>query len=186
MRTILQVDDDPNDVILLQHAFRKVGVANPVQVASDGQQAIDYLRGAGVFADRARFPFPCLVLLDLKLPFVMGLDVLRWIRRQPGTALTVLMLTASASEADITEAYRLGANAFLTKPSEATRLEEMTRAIRDFWLTCNTLPKEPSPESTFQRPSRNGKAVARHLTGNPGKSAKLDRGHSSAATRRSP
>ena len=80
MTTILQVEDDPNDVFFLQHAMKKMGVANPIQVASDGQQAIDYLQGAGKFADRERFPLPCLVLLDLKLPHVMGLDVLKWIR----------------------------------------------------------------------------------------------------------
>ena len=151
MKTILQVDDDPNDVFLLQHALRNVGVANPIQVASDGQQAIDYLQGVGKFADRAKFPFPCLVLLDLKLPFVMGLDVLRWIHQQPGMALTVIMLTASGSEEDIVEAYRLGANAFLTKPSEAGKLEEMVRAIKDFWLIHNTLPQAFSPESQLGR-----------------------------------
>lgn len=151
MKTILQVDDDPNDVFLLQHALRKVGVANPIQVAGDGQQAIEYLQGAGKFTDRAKFPFPCLVLLDLKLPFVMGLDVLRWIRQLPGPVLTVLMLTVSGSEADIVEAYRLGANAFLTKPSEASRLEEMVRAIKDFWLTHNTLPQGAVPESHLGR-----------------------------------
>ena len=151
MKTILQVDDDPNDVFLLHHAMRKVGVGNPIKVASDGQEAIDYLQGAGKFADRDKFPFPCLVLMDLKLPHVMGLDVLRWIRQQPGTALTVLMLTASGSEADVVEAYRLGANAFLIKPSEANRLEEMVKAIKDFWLTCNTLPLEVSPSPARER-----------------------------------
>jgi CheY-like chemotaxis protein len=150
MRTILQVDDDPNDIFLLQHAMRKVGVANPLQVADDGQQAIDYLQGAGKFTDRVQFPFPCLVLMDLKLPYVMGLDVLRWIRRQR-TALTVVMLTASASEADIVEAYHLGANAFLTKPSEASKLEEMVRAIKDFWLTHNTLPEPASSNPYLER-----------------------------------
>jgi CheY-like chemotaxis protein len=146
MKTILQVEDDPNDVFLFQHAMTKAGVANPVQVATDGQQAIDYLQGAGKFADREKFPFPSLVLLDLKLPYVMGLEVLKWIRQQPGTALTVLMLTASGEEADIVTAYRLGANGFLTKPSEATKLQDMVKAIRDFWLTHNTLPRESSLE----------------------------------------
>jgi two-component system response regulator len=151
VKTILQVDDDPNDVFLLEHALRKMGIANPIQVATDGQQAIDYLEGVGKFADRTKFPFPCLVLLDLKLPFVMGLDVLRWIRQQPRTVLPVLMLTASSSDADIVEAYRLGANAFLTKPSKAGRLEEMVRAIRDFWLTHNTLPQASLPEPHLDR-----------------------------------
>ena len=150
MKTILQVEDDPNDVFLFQHAMTKAGVANPVQVATDGQQAIDYLQGAGKFADREKFPFPCLVLLDLKLPYVMGLDVLKWIRQKPGTALTVLMLTASGEEADIVTAYRLGANGFLTKPSEASKLHDMVKAIRDFWLTHNTLPHESSPESPME------------------------------------
>lgn len=153
MKTILQVEDDPNDVILLQHALHKAGVSNPIQVATDGQQAINYLHGAGKFADRSEFPFPCLVFLDLKLPYVMGLDVLRWIRQQPGLSLPVIMLTASGSEADIAEAYRRGVNAFLTKPSEAAKLEHMMKAMKDFWLTHNTLPLESSAESAEGRVS---------------------------------
>lgn len=146
MKTILQVEDDSNDVFFLHKAMKKAGVANPIHVAKDGQQAIDYLKGAGKFADREKYPFPCLVLLDLKLPHVMGLDVLKWIRRQPGMALAVVILTASGEEADIAAAYRLGANAFLTKPSEASKLEEMVKAIADFWLTHNTVAQESLPE----------------------------------------
>ncbi|MGC9945057.1 MAG: response regulator [Bryobacteraceae bacterium] len=140
---MLQVEDDGNDVFFLEHAIRKVGLANPIQVAGDGQQAIDYLNGAGKFADRERFPLPCLVLLDLKLPYVMGLDVLKWIRQQAGAALPVIVLSASAENADIVAAYRLGANAFLIKPSESAKLEDMVKALKDFWLTHNTLPQEP-------------------------------------------
>jgi DNA-binding NarL/FixJ family response regulator len=147
MKTILQVDDDANDIFMLQHAMKKVGVTNPIQVATDGQEAIDYLQGVGKFADRERFPFPCLLLMDLKLPYVMGLNVLRWIRTQPGPPLIVVMLTASAEDADIAEAYRLGANAFLTKPSEASKLEDMVKAIMAFWLTYNTLPPQSLLES---------------------------------------
>jgi len=142
MKTILQVEDDPNDVFLMQHAMRRLGMANPVQVARDGQEAMDYLQGTGKFADRATFPFPCLVLLDLKLPYVMGLDVLKWIRKQRGTDLTVLMFTASGEEADVQSAYRLGANGFLTKPSEASKLQQLAKAIGDFWLTQNILPRD--------------------------------------------
>ena len=142
MKTILQVEDDPNDVFLLQHAMTKMGMVNPIQVAGDGQEAIDYLQGTGKFADREAFPFPCLVLLDLKLPYVMGLDVLKWIRKQVGFALPVLMLTASGEYEDIAAAYRLGANAFLTKPSEAVKLQDMVRSIKDFWVTHNTVPQE--------------------------------------------
>jgi CheY-like chemotaxis protein len=142
MKPILQVEDDPNDVFLLRHAMTKAGVANPIQVATDGRLAIEYLNGTGKFADREKFPLPCLVLLDLKLPYVMGMNVLKWIRQQPGAPLVVIMLTASGEDADIATAYRLGANAFLTKPSQASKFEEMARAIKDFWLTHNTLPQE--------------------------------------------
>ena len=147
MKTILQVEDDPNDVFFLQKAMKKVGVANPIQVAKDGQQAIDYLQGAGRFADREKFPFPCLVLLDLKLPYVMGLDVLKWIRQRSGLELVVVLLTASGEDADIAAAYRLGANGFLVKPTQASKLVEMAKAIKDFWLTHNTLPQEPHTEA---------------------------------------
>ena len=170
MKTILHVEDDPNDVFLLQHAMKKVGVLNPIHIVSDGQEAIDYLQGAGRFADREKFPWPCLVLLDLKLPYVMGLDVLRWIRQQPGKALTVIMLTASGENADIAAAYRLGANAFLIKPSEASKLEDIVRGIRDFWLTHNTLPQESWPTSAAQGTasfsSTNGFAPKRRLSVN--------------------
>ena len=168
MKIILQVDDDANDVFLLQHAMKKVGLTNPVQVVSDGQEAIDYLNGSGKFADREEFPYPALLLMDLKLPYVMGLDVLRWIRAQSRTPLMIVMLTASAEQADITEAYRLGANAFLTKPSEASKLEDMVRAIQAFWLTHNTPPPEPSPESS--RPRRFSLA----LSGEPPPFAEAD------------
>jgi len=146
MKSILQIEDDPNDVFILQHALKKAGVVNPIQVVNDGQQAIDYLKGTGSFADRDRFPLPSLVLLDLKLPYVMGLDVLKWIRQQSGVAPTVVVLTASGERADIATAYRLGANAFLTKPSEASNFQDMVRAIKDFWLTYNMFSQQPSPE----------------------------------------
>ena len=147
MKPILQVEDDPNDVFLLQQAMKKAGVANPMQVAADGQEAIDYLKGAGRFANRKEFPLPCLVLLDLKLPYVMGLEVLKWIRQQPGVPLVVILLTASREEADIAGAYSLGANGFLVKPTEASKLVDMVKAIKDFWLTQNTLPPESLSES---------------------------------------
>ena len=151
MKPILQVEDDPNDVFLLQHAMTKAGVANPIRVASDGRQAIEYLQGTGPFADRGKFPLPCLVLLDLKLPYVMGLDVLKWIRQQPGAPLVVVMLTASGEDGDVATAYLLGANAFLTKPSEAGKLVDIAKAIKDFWLTHNTLPEESFAPATSGR-----------------------------------
>jgi two-component system response regulator len=143
MKTILQVEDDPNDVFFLKHALEMAGVANPIRVVQDGREAIEYLKAAGRFEDRDQFPLPGLVLLDLKLPHVMGLDVLKWIRQESGLSLVVVLLTASAEEADIASAYSLGANGFLVKPSEARKLLDMAKAINDFWLTHNTLPQTP-------------------------------------------
>ena len=167
MNTILQVDDDPNDVFLLRHAMKNVGVPNPIHVVNDGQQAVDYLAGTGKFADRGKFPFPCLVLLDLKLAYVMGLDVLRWIRQQCPTPLVVIVLTASAEDEDIATAYRLGANAFLTKPSEASKLENIVKAIKDFWLTHNMLPQETAPESPTEGVACLSQSFATGFKGTP-------------------
>ena len=137
-KPILLVEDDENDVFFFQRAMSKAGMTNPVQVAGDGQEAIDYLRGAGKFADRSKFPLPELILLDLKLPFVMGLDVLRWIREQSELVPIVIILSSSREEDDIAAAYKLGANAYLVKPVEVNKLGEMAKAINDFWLAQNT------------------------------------------------
>ncbi|HXI84522.1 MAG TPA: response regulator [Verrucomicrobiae bacterium] len=141
-RTILLVEDDENDMFFLQRAMKNAGVPNPIQIASDGQQAIDYFQGTGKFANREEFPLPYLVLLDLKLPRVMGLDVLKWIRQQPEVAAIVIILSSSKEEADVATAYRLGANGYLVKPAEASQLNDMAKSIKDFWLSQNTPPPE--------------------------------------------
>src|SRR5262245_46306282 len=96
-QAILLVEDDENDVFLLQHAFAAAGVTHPIAVVSDGRQAIAYLAGADRYGDRGRFPFPGLVLLDLKLPGIAGLEVLRWVQQQPSLCLLpVIVLSSSA------------------------------------------------------------------------------------------
>src|SRR5690242_9183473 len=152
--TILLVEDDENDAFFLERAIRKVGMMNPVHNARDGQEAINYLKGTGKFSRRADFPLPGLILLDLKLPFIMGLDVLKWIRQNPELSPIVVILSSSADETDIASAYRLGANAYLVKPSEVSKLEGMVKAINDFWLIQNT----PPPNSGVRRDA--------HSTGN--------------------
>src|SRR5687768_9107081 len=94
-QTILLVEDDANDVFFMKRAMKLAGVVNPVQVASDGRQAIHYLGGTGEYSDRTKFPLPGLVLLDLKLPHVMGLDVLKWIRAQPELKMVVVLVFTS-------------------------------------------------------------------------------------------
>ena len=116
------MEDDENDVFFMQQAMQKAGVLNPIRVVSNGQEVIDYFKGTGKFANREEFPLPCLVLLDLKLPRVMGLDVLKWIRQQPEVTAIVVIFSSSNEEADIAMAYRLGANAYLVKPSDVSQL----------------------------------------------------------------
>jgi CheY-like chemotaxis protein len=141
IKPILLVEDEENDVFFFKHAMKKESLANPLRVASDGQEAIDYLQGAGKFANREEFPLPHLVVLDLKLPFVMGLDVLKWIRQQPELTPIVIVLSSSQQKEDIATAYRLGANAYLVKSPDLAKLQGMVRAINDFWLTHNILPE---------------------------------------------
>lgn len=138
---ILQVEDDENDVLLLRYALRAAGVRNPVHVVADGQQAIAYLSGTGDYADPERFPVPALVLLDLKMPVKSGFDVLRWIRGQPDLrALVVVVMSASANQADVDQAYALGANGFVIKPTGADQLAELVRALHEFWMAHNRFP----------------------------------------------
>jgi DNA-binding response OmpR family regulator len=140
-RTILLVEDERNDVFFLEYAFQAAGITNPMQVVEDGQQAIDYLAGIGKFANRTLHPMPCLVLLDLKLPIKMGLDVLRWIRQQPALqTLLVIVLSSSRSAYDVDEAYRLGARSYLVKPLSMNERFEIARAIKYYWLGLNEFP----------------------------------------------
>ena len=131
-----------DDVFFLKHAFAGAGILNPVQVAQDGREAIDYLSGNGkVCADRDAFPLQSLVLLDLKLPLVMGLEVLRWLRGQPELkTIIVIILTSSKLAPDIEATYQLGGNAYLVKPSSPTELAEIAMRIKKFWLELNHGP----------------------------------------------
>lgn len=138
--TILVVEDEEDDVFFIKDALNRAGVAGPVQAVTDGQQAVDYFKGTGRFANRELFPFPSFVLLDLKLPYLGGFGVLKWIRQEAQLCLPVVILTSSESDADIEQAWRLGANAYLVKPSETTKRLEIARAIKEFWFTHNRAP----------------------------------------------
>jgi CheY-like chemotaxis protein len=135
---ILLVEDNEDDIFFMKRAMKSAAVENQLQVVTDGQQAIDYLQGAGKFSDRTQFPLPILVLLDLKLPHKSGHEVLRWIRDQSKfETLVVIVLTTSRETSDIEEAYRLGANAYLVKPPGAPELIEIVKSLKQFWLTHN-------------------------------------------------
>jgi len=144
-RTILLVEDDANDVFFMRRAMTAAGIINPLHVTSDGRQAMHYLGGTGKYIDREKFPLPCLVLLDLNLPVVMGLDVLQWIRAQPElTAVIVLILSSSNLATDINRAYQLGANSYLVKPSDPDKLQEILVRMKQYWLELNQSSLEPT------------------------------------------
>lgn len=128
---VLYVEDDENDVFLVKHALKRAGFAHPIHVVQTGRQAMDYLVGNGEFGDRTRHPMPCVVFLDVKLPMMSGLEVLKWVRDQPGlTGLVVIIFTSSHHEPDVERAYRLGANAFLVKPADADALLEIAQLLK--------------------------------------------------------
>jgi CheY-like chemotaxis protein len=130
MKTILVVEDTEDDVFFLKRALKSASIPNPVQVVEDGQKALDYLSGTGIYADRATYPLPFLVLLDLKLPYVMGLDVLKWIRSQREFDPTIVaVLTSSQQDHDLTETTRLGGNFYFVKPPTPEKLSDLVRKL---------------------------------------------------------
>ncbi len=142
--TVLLVEDDPDAVFLLQRAFRKANLQNPIEVARDGQEAIDYLSQQGAYAHRKRDRQPVLMLLDLKMPRKTGFEVLEWLRQQPGLQrLVVVVLTSSNQPADINRAYDLGSNSYLVKPAAFDALVQMVSRIGNYWLELNQRPDLP-------------------------------------------
>ena len=140
--TILLVEDDPNDVFLIQRAFRKANLANPIQVMNDGEAAVQYLSGQEPYADRDRYPLPAIILLDLKLPRRSGHEVLVWLKQQPELKrLPVVMLTSSRQTPDVKRAYDLGVNSYLVKPIGFASLLEMMQSFSQYWLNYTELPE---------------------------------------------
>jgi CheY-like chemotaxis protein len=136
--TVLLCEDDPDDVLLTQIAFEKARLVNPLQIVRDGEEAIAYLRGDGRFANRTRFPFPILLLLDLKMPKLDGFYVLAWLRDHPQSRpLPVAIMTSSDHDPDISRAYELGAESYLIKPPNAEALLALVQRLRAYWLILN-------------------------------------------------
>ena len=139
---------------MFKRAMEKAGADCILRVVSDGQMAIDYLKGAGKFQDCEAFPPPHLVLLDLKLPLVPGLEVLKWLRNEAALHIPVVILSSSQEPADVITAYKLGANAYLLKTCDPSQLLEMAQMIRGFWLTHNIPPPQLESSSSTAPHSR--------------------------------
>src|SRR6266850_1464860 len=139
--TILLVEDDANDALLLRKAAHKTLSGIPISLVSNGHEAVEYLKGEGSYADRSRYPFPDIVLLDLKMPVMNGFEVLRWVRSQPKLRrLPVIILTGSVHEGDTKTAYEEGANSYLIKSADFNDLVETMKNVGDFWLAGTRLP----------------------------------------------
>ena len=138
---ILLVEDNPDDVEMTMMAFRKSNIVNEIVVVSDGQEALDYLFGTGDWKDRDPLVMPHMVLLDLNLPLVAGLDVLRRMRADATTKLLpVVVLTTSSEDKDIISSYDLGANSYIRKPVDFGQFVEAVRQLGLYWLVLNERP----------------------------------------------
>ncbi|MBD2680608.1 MULTISPECIES: response regulator [Nostoc] len=140
--TILLVEDNHKDVLLLQRALRKANILNPVQVVNDGDAAVMYLSGQEPYGDRTLYPLPVLVLLDLKLPRRSGIEVLMWLRQQPKLKrLPVVVLSSSKEYADINNVYDIGVNAYIVKPVAFNELVEIVMTLNLHWIIFNEKPQ---------------------------------------------
>jgi len=148
--TIVIVADEPDGVSLLERAFHRAGVKNPIQAFCNGKEAIDYLSARRNSVGKSfAGSSPALMLLDLKTPRNMGFEVLEWLRRQPRLKrMVVVVMSDSLQREDINHAYDLGCNSYLSKPGNVEQLAEMVRVISSYWLILNAKPDlcdNPSP-----------------------------------------
>jgi CheY-like chemotaxis protein len=148
--TILLVEDNDDDVFMMRRALTQADVANPLQVVTDGQQALDYLSGAREYADREQHPLPFIIFLDLKLPYFDGFEVLSWMRRERTLdSIVVIVLTSSAEPRDQERAYAMGARSYLVKPPTPDALIQIFQSLKSFWLSkTDALPVSSSATSS--------------------------------------
>ena len=139
---ILLVEDQQNDVLLIKKAFERGQILNPLFVVNSGEEAMAYLAGDGKYRNRAEYPLPDLLLLDIKMPGLDGFDVLRWVRAQSGfSSLLIVMLTSSDRVYDVNQAYKLGANSFLVKPLDFENYVQTCNVLKQYWLNMNKRPE---------------------------------------------
>jgi CheY-like chemotaxis protein len=140
---ILVVEDDENDSTLLEHAFRKVGLGMPSYVCRDGAEAMAYLKAERQFSDRIKYPFPRVLITDLKMPKCSGFELLGWLREHPECNLIPkIVLSASAQPSDVKKAYQLGANCYFKKPATFDELLQLVKLAQQFWFGAE-LPELP-------------------------------------------
>src|SRR5438309_5667217 len=137
--TVLLVEDDLNDIFLVKRAFKMAHLQNPLQVVTDGLEAIHYLKGEGKYEDREAYPLPKLIVMDIKMPRRTGFEVLQWVKGNgpPLQLIPVIIVSSSDNPADINRAYELGANAYMVKPVNFRAVEHLFESITHYWgLEC--------------------------------------------------
>ncbi len=143
--TIMVVDDDPNDLFLIERAFRAIGVEDPIHKISGGREAIAYIMGEGKFSDRRLYAYPTFIATDLKMPEVDGFAVLEHLKNNPEWAvIPTVVLSSSRDLDDIKKAYMLGASSYHVKPSSQDDLRQLLKVLHDYWMTCEV----PEVDST--------------------------------------
>jgi two-component system response regulator len=148
---ILLVEDNPNDIKLALHAFKINNLANQVYAVRDGAEALEFVFCTGRYADRSIADGPRVILLDLKLPFVDGIEVLRRVKADPRTqAIPVVMMTSSKEDRDMVESYQLGVNSYIIKPVDFDQFTEAVQRLGYYWLLLNQRPLRPSNRAPCQ------------------------------------
>lgn len=139
---ILLAEDDENDTFFIGRALQQAGFNNPLHVSNCGVDAIRYLKAEGPYTDRQAFPFPCLLITDLKMPEMNGFELLEWLRDQTVCrTIPTLVLSSSNEQSDVTRAYELGANTYLMKPATTDELTRMLRLVLDYWEQAQCAPR---------------------------------------------
>ena len=140
--TLLIVEDNEDDIFFVERIFKQIGARCELRFARDGMEAIAYLGGEGAFKDRAKYPMPTIILMDLKMPRRNGFEVLEWMHNQPEIKLIpTIVVTSSTLQEDVTRAYRLGANAVMNKPVDKDSLLQMLKSFHIYWTDFVEMPE---------------------------------------------
>jgi DNA-binding response OmpR family regulator len=143
--TVLHVEDDPNDRLFVERAFKNAGIPVELRAVASGEEAVHYLSAEGAFADRERFPAPAFVLLDLKLTGISGFEILEWARKQGASKLLpIAVLTSSREGADVMRAYEAGATTYFVKPADMDDLHALIKTLTSYWFVHAKLPPPAS------------------------------------------